>query len=336
MSKNILVTGAAGFIGMHLVIELINKGYNVFGIDTINDYYDINLKYARLLNCGISETNTCNNEFVQSKNFLNYYFSKVNLTNKKAVEEVFSNQKIDMVIHLAAQAGVRYSINNPDTYIENNLNGFFNIIDAARKSGIKKFIYASSSSVYGNSDVTPFDEEMNVDRPVSLYAATKKCNELIAHSYSEIYNIQTIGLRFFTVYGPWGRPDMAYFSFTKAIFSGEEIKIYNNGELSRDFTYIDDIVDGICELVNINLNKKYLIFNIGNDNPEKLMDFVNIIEAEVGKPANIKFVEMQKGDVEKTWANINSLSQTSGYRPKTNLQSGIHSFVKWYKEYYKK
>lgn len=336
MNKNILVTGSAGFIGMHLVIELANIGYNVFGIDNINDYYDLNLKYARLANCGIEKNNIKNNELIQSSKIKNYFFSKIDLSNTQAIETILKDKKIDIIIHLAAQAGVRYSIECPETYIQNNLNCFFNIINAAQKNRISKFIYASSSSVYGNLKSTPFDEKMNADMPVSLYAATKKCNELIAHSYSEIYNLQTVGLRFFTVYGPWGRPDMAYFSFTKAMFAGDEIKIYNKGELSRDFTYIDDIIEGICSLIKTDLVNKYSVFNIGNDKPEKLMNFVKMIEKEVGKSANLKMMEMQKGDVEKTWANIEYLKNVTGYKPKTNLEIGLHKFVRWYKEFYNK
>lgn len=336
MNKKILVTGSAGFIGMHLVLELVSKGFEVFGVDSINDYYDVSLKYSRLQNCGIEQKNISEVEFVRSRKFSNFHFLKFNLIQQEVVEKIFSNYNFDIVVHLAAQAGVRYSIENPRTYIDNNINSFFNIIDACRRHNIKKFIYASSSSVYGNSKDVPFNEKINVDKPVSLYAATKKANELIAHSYSEIYGLNTVGLRFFTVYGPWGRPDMAYFSFTKAILSGEKIKIFNKGELSRDFTYIDDIVDGIVKLININLDLKYSVFNIGNDRPEKLIDFVEIIEKATGTNAVKEYVEMQKGDVLRTWASIESINQVTGYKPKIRLNEGIINFVNWFRTYYNK
>lgn len=336
MNKKVLVTGSAGFIGMHLVMELVTKDYEVFGIDSINDYYDVSLKHSRLQNCGIELEDISEFDFVQSSKFSNFHFLKFNLIQQDMVEKVFSKYNFEIVVHLAAQAGVRYSIENPRTYIDNNITSYFNILDACRRYEVKKFIYASSSSVYGNSKDAPFDESMNVDKPVSLYAATKKANELIAHSFSEIYGITTVGLRFFTVYGPWGRPDMAYFSFTKAILEGQKIKIFNKGELSRDFTYIDDIVNGIVKLINVKLASKYSIFNIGNDSPEKLINFVEIIENATGKIAVKEYVEMQKGDVLRTWAKIDSLNQITGYKPKVQLNEGISNFVNWFRNYYKK
>jgi UDP-glucuronate 4-epimerase len=333
--KRILVTGAAGFIGMHLVINLIELGHVVIGCDNLNDYYNINLKKDRLANCGISSNNFFENEARISSVYLNYKFYKIDIKDRDRLEFIFLNDKIEYVIHLAAQAGVRFSINNPQTYVENNLVGFFNIIDLSRIYNIKHFVYASSSSVYGNSVDVPFNEEMCVDKPESLYAATKKCNELIAHSYSKIYGLKTSGLRFFTVYGPWGRPDMAYYSFTKNIIEENIIKVFNNGNHQRDFTYIDDIISGmITVFTEENRFNLYEIYNIGNETPVSLINFINIIEDATQKKAKIIFEEMQSGDVIATFADVEKIKKT-GYKPLTNLKKGIKAFVNWYFEYHK-
>jgi UDP-glucuronate 4-epimerase len=336
-NKNILVTGSAGFIGMHLVLRLINKGYNVVGLDNINNYYETSLKYSRLEECGISKHKIVDDALVNSNRFPNYKFVKVDLLNQEKIQSIFENNTFDAVIHLAAQAGVRYSIENPQTYIDNNIIGFFNIIDNSRKFKIKNFIYASSSSVYGNSKNVPFSENLSVDKPISLYAATKKSNELLAHVYSNIYGLKTTGLRFFTVYGPWGRPDMAYFSFTNNILKGLEINVYNKGELSRDFTYIDDIINGVVNVFEAKFESSvnYEILNIGNNQPVSLMKFIETLESIIGKKALKNFIEMQKGDVVKTMADITSISNYN-YKPSVAIDKGLFEFVKWYLEYYEK
>lgn len=336
-NKNILVTGAAGFIGMHLVLRLINKGYNVVGLDNINNYYDTSLKYSRLEECGIFKQIIVDEELVNSNRFPNYKFVKLDLLNLEKVQLIFEKNTFDAVIHLAAQAGVRYSIENPQTYIDNNIIGFFNIIDTSRKFKIKNFIYASSSSVYGNSIDVPFSENLSVDKPISLYAATKKSNELIAHVYSNIYGLKTTGLRFFTVYGPWGRPDMAYFSFTNNILKGLEINVYNNGELSRDFTYIDDIINGVVNVFEAKFESSvnYEILNIGNNQPVSLLKFIETLESIIGKKAFKNFIDMQKGDVVKTMADITAISNYN-YKPSVTIGEGLMVFVSWYLEYYEK
>jgi UDP-glucuronate 4-epimerase len=336
MSENVLITGSAGFIGMHVVLKLLNKGYNIIGVDSLNSYYDLELKFSRLKECGISTYEFKKSGNLSSK-FSNYRFFNFDIVNNNDIENLYNQFKIDIVIHLAAQAGVRYSINNPETYIKNNINGFYNIIDLSRRHNVKNFIYASSSSVYGNTLEVPFNETMHVDKPVSLYAATKKSNELIAHSYSEIYSLPTTGLRFFTVYGPWGRPDMAYFDFTKSIFNKSPINIFNDGLLSRDFTFIDDIVDGIYRVMvgRDTQNQLYEILNIGNNNPVKLIDFISQLEKSIGISAVKNYVGMQKGDVNVTYADIDKIS-TYGYQPKVSVAKGLGLFVEWYKLYYEK
>lgn len=334
--STILVTGAAGFIGMHLSVRLLEEGHEVVGFDNVNDYYDVQLKRDRL--------NIL-------KPYENFKFIEAGLEDQKAVETVFENNDIDVIINLAAQAGVRYSIENPRAYIDSNVVGFINILEAARHNDVKHVIYASSSSVYGANIKMPFSTDDAVDHPVSLYAATKKSNELMAHTYSHLYNIPTTGLRFFTVYGPMGRPDMAYFSFTKKILSGETIKIFNNGDMMRDFTYIDDIVDGIVRLLdktpvsNPDYDRKhptpkesyapYKVYNIGNNTPVQLLDFVETLEKHLGVEAEKEFLPMQPGDVKSTFADIEDLSQATGFKPITSIDNGLGKFVEWYKEYYK-
>jgi len=334
--KKILVTGAAGFIGYHLSKQLCKNNFNIVGIDNLNNYYDVKLKEDRLEQLNL---------------FDNFKFIKIDLVNKDSIFKLFEQEKFDYIIHLAAQAGVRYSIENPYAYIDSNISGFINILEACRNYPIKHLIYASSSSVYGANVKQPFSENDNVDHPVSLYAATKKSNELMAHTYSDLYKIPTTGLRFFTVYGPWGRPDMAYFSFTKDILEGKEIKVFNNGNLERDFTYIDDIVSAIEKLIDISPNEipdwdrikaepstsfaPYRIFNIGNNQPVKLMDFISTLENLLGKEANKKFLPMQQGDVYSTFADISKLSEVIGYKPTTSIKQGLEKFVDWYMNYYR-
>ncbi|PFO76236.1 NAD-dependent epimerase [Bacillus cereus] len=320
-SKKIyLITGAAGFIGMHLSKKLLEMGCKVIGYDNLNDYYDISLKESRL-------------------NILNQYdnftFHKADLTDKEYLEKLFNENNIHIVVNLAAQAGVRYSIENPDAYIQSNIVGFLNILEMCRHHKVEHLLYASSSSVYGANKKIPFSTEDQVDNPVSLYAATKKSNELMAHTYSHLYNVPTTGLRFFTVYGPYGRPDMAYFSFTKAITEGKPIKVFNKGDMYRDFTYIDDIVDGIMKLLENSpvLNNKefpYKVYNIGNNKPVKLLDFIQAIESAVGKEAVKEYYPMQPGDVYQTYADVSDLINDVGFKPDTPIQEGINKFVKWY------
>ncbi|MFZ7942414.1 MULTISPECIES: NAD-dependent epimerase [Bacillaceae] len=331
----ILVTGAAGFIGFHLAKQLLAKGYQVIGIDNLNDYYDVSLKKDRL-------------KIIEKHPKFEFY--KIDLTERNKINQLFVDQSIHRVIHLAAQAGVRYSLTAPHTYVDSNLAGFMSILEACRHHKIEHLIYASSSSVYGANTRIPFSTNDSVDHPLSLYAATKKANELMAHTYSHLFQIPTTGLRFFTVYGPWGRPDMAYYSFTRDIIAGNTIKVFNHGDMSRDFTYIDDIVDGIIALLdhppayNSNWNGKnpdpgtsfapYRIYNIGNHNPVKLLDFIKQLERLVGKKAKIKFLPMQPGDVKETYADITNLQKETGYYPKTTLETGLAQFVDWYKKYH--
>jgi UDP-glucuronate 4-epimerase len=334
---NILVTGAAGFIGFHLSQRLLELDYHVLGIDNLNDYYDVELKKDRL-------------KMLEGKP--NFQFYKIDLADGKSLNSIFENHPIDIVINLAAQAGVRYSLIHPQSYVHSNLMGFFNIIEACRHFHIKHLIYASSSSVYGANTKIPFSTEDTVDHPVSLYAATKKSNELMAHTYSHLFHLPTTGLRFFTVYGPWGRPDMAYYSFTKNIFKGNTIKVYNYGDMSRDFTYIDDIVEGIVRLLdktpkaNSYWNNQisdpskshapYKIYNIGNHNPVKLMDFIATLEELIGSRANIEFLPMQPGDVKMNYADITDLREDIGFYPTTSIEKGLSHFVDWYKNYHYK
>lgn len=332
----ILVTGTAGFIGFHLVRRLAERGNEVVGIDNINDYYPVSLKYARLRECGIAEEKIVQGHTVQSDRYASYRFVRMDLQDKAALERLFEVEKFDAVMNLAAQAGVRYSIENPLAYIDSNIVGFANLLEVARHNPVMHFVYASSSSVYGGNTKIPFAESDSVDNPVSLYAATKKSNELMAHVYSKLYGIPTTGLRFFTVYGPWGRPDMAPMLFTKAILAGEPIKVFNNGNLSRDFTYIDDIIEGIvlvidhapvCEI-------PAEIYNIGCGHPMPLMDFIHTLEEKLGRKAEMKMLPMQQGDVYTTYADTSKLERDMGYKPHVSLDEGIGRFVEWYKEYF--
>ena len=336
--KKVLITGAAGFIGLHVTERLIEEGYDVVGLDNINDYYDVNLKYDRLKKLGIKRSKAENfNQKIRSESNDKFTFIRLNLEDRKNLPVLFEQEKFDLVCNLAAQAGVRYSIENPEAYIDSNVVGFLNLLENCRNNGVNHLIYASSSSVYGKNEKVPFSVEDNVDHPISLYAATKKSNELMAHTYSHLYNIKTTGLRFFTVYGPWGRPDMAMFLFTNAIFKGEPIKVFNNGYLERDFTYIDDIVEGVVKIVEPtkeNISPKYSLYNIGNNRPVKLMDFIKEIEKQVGLKANMEMYPMQPGDVYRTWADVRSLREDFGYNPKTSIQDGVSKFVSWYKNYY--
>lgn len=334
---NILVTGAAGFIGYHLSEKLIAMGHNVTGLDNINDYYDVNLKFARLKKLGIEEKNIQYNALIKSDIHANKFsFIKLNLEDQVGLPSLFNDHQFDIVCNLAAQAGVRYSIEQPMKYIESNIVGFVNLLECIKKAQIKKFVYASSSSVYGMNDKVPFSTEDNVDHPISIYAATKKSNELMAHTYSHLFGIETIGLRFFTVYGPWGRPDMAMFLFTDAILNGKPIKVFNNGNLSRDFTYIDDIIEGVTATIlkEQKTKKTYSIYNIGNNQPVKLLDFIESIEKATGKNAIKEMMPMQAGDVEKTWADTSALHNDYGYEPQNNINNGVANFVAWYKDFY--
>lgn len=335
--KQVLVTGAAGFIGYHLCERLIQEGYKVIGLDNINEYYDVNLKFARLSNLGINKSLIFDNELIKSeKHASQFQFIKMNLEDRDRLPDLFKKFTFDIVCNLAAQAGVRYSIENPMAYIDSNIVGFANLLECCRHYKVPKLIYASSSSVYGNSDEVPFKEDQRVDHPISLYAATKKSNELMAYTYSHLYGIETIGLRFFTVYGPWGRPDMAMFLFTDAILKGKPIQVYNNGELWRDFTYIDDIIEGIYYVIkkSQNVNAKNQLFNIGNNKPVNLTDFINEIERLTRKKSKRVLMKMQPGDVLKTWSDIELLNQYSGYYPKTTIDIGIKKFIEWYMEYF--
>ena len=334
--NKILVTGAAGFIGFHLANRLLKEDWEVVGIDNLNDYYDVDLKNARL-------------DILQKSE--NFNFHKVSLEDKEEVKKVFEIEKPEYVVNLAAQAGVRYSLTNPHAYTSSNIEGFLNILEGCRHNGVKHLIYASSSSVYGANKNMPFSVGDNVDHPVSLYAATKKANELMAHTYSHLYNIPTTGLRFFTVYGPWGRPDMALFLFTKAILEEKPIDVFNHGMMKRDFTYIDDIVEGIYRLINhipkpnnswdaLNPDPSfskapYKVFNIGNNQPVELNYFIESIEKALGKKAIKNLLPLQPGDVVETYANVDHLKDEVGFKPDTKIEKGIQSFVDWYRDYNK-
>ncbi len=329
--KKVLVTGALGFIGYHLTEKLLAEGYEVVGIDIINSYYDVRLKYAKLPILGIEADTIWPNVIHQSKRHHKFKFSKVDISDRYYMEKLFEKEKFDTVCNLAAQAGVQYSIANPHTYITNNITGFVNIIDACRHHDVKHFVYASSSSVYGDRKDVPFRETDNVDNPISLYAASKKANELMAHSYSHLFNLKTTGLRFFTVYGPWGRPDMAPYIFVKNILEGNQITVFNKGNLERDFTYVLDIVDGIYRVINGNGNNNiYEVYNIGNSNPVNLNDFIQTIEEAVGKKAIIKYLPLREGDVKRTYSDVTKLHNDFGYEPKVNIKEGIEKFVQWY------
>ena len=334
--ETILITGAAGFIGMHLTQALCNLGHKVIGYDNINDYYDVELKFGRLLELGI--TKDFAQKFYEACNSstLDLTFYRANLEDLDFLSSLFQQYKFDRVINLAAQAGVRYSIENPHAYGQSNLVGFLNILECCRQFEVPNLLYASSSSVYGNSTDVPFTTCQNVDLPISLYAATKKSNELMAHAYSHLYDINTIGLRFFTVYGPWGRPDMAMFLFTDAIFNKKPIKVFNQGDLSRDFTYIDDITQGIIKLLKNKPTDKYQLFNIGNSKPVQLMDFIREVENKTGLTAELEMLPMQPGDVNQTWADVTELINKYDYQPNFPISKGVENFVDWYRNYYKK
>ncbi|MFY0593229.1 NAD-dependent epimerase [Roseivirga sp.] len=348
--KKILVTGAAGFIGYHLVKNLISKGETVIGLDSINDYYDPNLKYGRLRESGIQKENIVYNSLVTSSKHPKYSFIKLKLEDHEGLNQLFNKQHFTHVINLAAQAGVRYSIENPRAYIDSNIVGFLNILEACRHFNISHLSYASSSSVYGLNEKVPFKVQHNVDHPISLYAASKKSNELMAHTYSHLFNLPTTGLRFFTVYGPWGRPDMAYYLFTDAILNNRPIKVFNDGLMSRDFTYIDDIVEGIIRVNNTapigdenwsgmlpnpdSSKAPYRVYNIGNSSPIKLMDFIETIESNLGRKAKKQFMPMQPGDVVSTYADTKELTNDFDYKPNTPLNDGVKEFVNWYKEFH--
>ena len=332
----ILVTGSAGFIGFNLSKRLINEGHYVVGLDNLNDYYDVNLKYDRLKQLGIEKSSASHfKDLILSDIFNNFKFIRLNLEDKKDLENLFINENFDVVCNLAAQAGVRYSIENPDVYIQSNIVGFLNVLECSRHNKIKHLLYASSSSVYGSNKNYPFSVNDNVDHPISLYAATKKSNELMAHTYSHLYDLPTTGLRFFTVYGPWGRPDMALFLFTEAMLKDEKINVYNKGNMQRDFTYVDDIVEGLFRIINNAKKEKYNIYNIGNNNSVKLMDFIFEIEKNLNIKAKLNMMPIQPGDVPKTLANIDKLISDYNYKPKTDIKDGIKNFIIWYKKYYK-
>ena len=325
--KKILITGAAGFIGYHLTKRLLSQGIEVYGIDNMNDYYDVGLKKTRL--SGLQQ-----NE--------NFSFTEGDIADKEKVEGIFKSFRPDTVMNLAAQAGVRYSITNPDSYIKSNVIGFYNILECCRHYPVDHLVFASSSSVYGGNKKVPYSEADKVDNPISLYAATKKSDELLAYSYSHLYGIPATGLRFFTVYGPMGRPDMAYFGFAEKIMHGKKIDIYNNGDMLRDFTYIDDIVEGVTRILthipvpDDPTGAKYKIYNIGNHNPVRLMDFITVLEKAIGREAEKNFMPMQPGDVYETYADVTELMKDVGFRPSTSIETGIQNFADWYlKDYYK-
>jgi UDP-glucuronate 4-epimerase len=334
MMSTILITGAAGFIGFHVSQMLLNRGETVIGIDNLNDYYDVNLKWARL---------------TQLQQRPNFQFHKLDLAHRQGMEDLFTHHSFDAVIHLAAQAGVRYSLQNPHAYVDSNLVGFLHILEGCRQQQVQHLVYASSSSVYGANQTIPFSTSQSVDQPLSLYAATKKANELMAHTYSHLYGLPTTGLRFFTVYGPWGRPDMALFSFTKAILEDRPIDVYNQGRMQRDFTYIDDVVEGVLRVLNqvpvsnsqmndvpdsVSSNAPYRVYNIGNHHPVELLRFIEVLEKSLGKRAKKNFLPLQPGDVLQTYADIKDLTEAVGFVPQVSIEVGIPRFVQWYRNYY--
>ena len=346
---NILLTGGAGFIGYHLSKKLVSETKKITIVDNLNDYYDINLKLARLKDIGFSQNTFEDNTQYQSELYDNLFFYKSDISSLDDLSDIFNKNSFDSICNLAAQAGVRYSIENPFAYQQSNVEGFLNLLEMARKNNIFNFSYASSSSVYGKNTNYPFSENDSVDHPVSIYAATKKSNELFAHAYSEIYGIRTTGMRFFTVYGPFGRPDMAYFSFTKDIFNGKPIKVFNKGDMYRDFTYVDDIVDGIISVIknpsesDIDWDKEkklsssnvpYRIVNLGNNEPVKLSEFIAIIEELTNKEFSKDYQPIQKGDVLKTFADIDYAKQNLEFDPKTTIKDGLNQFISWYKAFY--
>ena len=326
----VLLTGVAGFIGHAVCLSLLARGDTVIGVDNLNDYYDVSLKQARLA------------DIKAHANAENFKFFKLDLAEQAATAKLFTDEKPDSVVHLAAQAGVRYSLENPHAYINSNIVAFTNVLEACRAIKPQHLVYASSSSVYGGNTKLPFSETDNVDHPISLYAATKKANELMAHTYSHLYNIPSTGLRFFTVYGPWGRPDMAPFLFADAIFKDKPIQVFNHGDMMRDFTYIDDIVEGVVRVLDkaatpalgANNHAPFRLFNIGNNSPEKLLDFIEIMENALGKTTQKEFLPMQAGDVKATYADTSQLEAWVGFKPNTDLQAGVEKFVRWYRDYY--
>jgi len=329
----ILVTGTAGFIGFHLAKQLISRGDEVVGLDNINAYYTPELKYARLNACGIGRENAFSGELVRSSLFPNYSFLKAGLEDKETLLRLFDQEKFDRVCNLAAQAGVRYSLENPQAYIDSNITGFINILEACRHYPVEHLVYASSSSVYGSNTKMPLSTSDRTDNPVSLYAATKKSNELMAHAYSHLFGIPSTGLRFFTVYGPMGRPDMAAFLFTEAILEGKPIKVFNQGDMYRDFTFVDDIVEGVIRVIDrapLEKIPQAAVYNIGNSSPVKLMDFIEAIENALGKKAEKEFLPMQAGDVYKTFADVSDLEEKFNYHPSTPVKEGVKRFVEWY------
>ena len=347
---HILITGTAGFIGYHLAEKLLQRGDTVVGLDCINDYYDPQVKYDRLKNHGILKEEVVWDQLVQSTTLPGYRFIRMQLENAPLMNELFKKEQFDAVVNLAAQAGVRYSLVNPGAYIQSNIVGFTNILEACRHHGVKHLAYASSSSVYGLNETMPFSTSDNVDHPVSLYAASKKANELMAHTYSHLYKLPTTGLRFFTVYGPWGRPDMALFLFTKAMLEGKPIQVFNHGKMVRDFTYVDDIVEGVVRVIDhppkgntlwsgkdpdpSSSPAPWKVYNIGNNNPIPLMDFIKAIEDALGIEAIKDYMDIQPGDVPATYANVEDLVRDLGYQPETTVAYGIGQFVAWYREYY--
>jgi len=351
MRKKILITGSAGFIGYHLTMKLINLPYDVYGLDIINDYYDVNIKYSRITNLGINHLELEYGVPMQSINFTNFTFLKLDLADYEKVVEFCLDSKFDYIVNLAAQAGVRYSIDNPRAYVTSNIDGFLSILDSARFSAVKHLIYASTSSVYGLNSQMPLSESMPTEHPMAFYAATKKANEMMAHSYSHLYKLPTTGLRFFTVYGPWGRPDMALFLFADCLTRDIPINLYNNGEMIRDFTYVDDIVESITRLIekppiadnevwdsrNPRIDTSsapYTIFNIGNGSPVQLLKYINALEDALGKKAKFNLMGMQLGDVAATHADTEKLETYIGFKPNTTIEYGIEKFVKWYLEFY--
>ncbi|HMQ48230.1 MAG TPA: NAD-dependent epimerase [Saprospiraceae bacterium] len=346
----ILVTGTAGFIGFHLAKRLAAEGHDVVGLDSINSYYDPDLKFGRLQAAGFSQAQITYGQLLDSEKYSHSRFVQLSLEDQDALNKLFADERFDWVCHLAAQAGVRYSLEAPHSYIDSNIKGFLNLLECCRSYPVKHFVFASSSSVYGLNKKIPFATTDSVDHPASIYAATKKSNELMAHTYSHLFGIPTTGLRFFTVYGPWGRPDMAYFLFTKAILENQPIKVFNHGKMSRDFTYVDDVVEGVIRVLakapnaSVELDDAilradqssapYRIYNIGNNQPVTLMDFIHQIEVELGKEAQKIWLPIQPGDVEATYADVSGLENDFNYKPKTTLAVGIANFVAWYKAFY--